>query len=173
MNSPPGLAAVKEDLDKKGNVLMIQMSETLVLEKLLARASGEKGVGFTKFITELENASLPLAEFMAPVLERVSQNPVALADIVAALSEEGNHNSVVIEMVKEALDRAVKKYGWDKPIPLTNLMATLEKMANELATDDPVLLAKIKVALERALGKKDHPVIVALNAQLGKEKGTF
>jgi hypothetical protein len=171
MNNPPGLPAVKGDFDKEGNVLMIEMAEAAVLVQLLERLTrafdGEKKEGgLTKFITDLEGSSLPLSEFMSPALEKESKNPVALADIVAALSEEDNHNAVVVEMVKEALYRAVKKYGWDKPIPLTNVMTQLEKM------DDPVVLAAIKAAVERALGKKDHPVIAALNAQLGKEKIT-
>jgi len=174
MSNPPGLAAVKEDLDEKGNVPMIEMAESVVFTQVLERlarefAGEEKSGGITKFITQLENSSLPLPEFMAPVLEKI-ENPFALADIVVALSEEDNHNAVVIEMVKEALNGWVKKTGSDKPIPLTNVMAHLEKMANEL---DPVRLAKLKVALERALGKKDHPLIAALNAQLGKDKRTL
>jgi hypothetical protein len=171
MNKPPELAAAKEDLDKESNVPMIEMVEAAVLMQLLERlakefAGKEKSGGITKLITQLENSSLPLPKFMAPVFEKI-ENPFALADIVAALSEEENHDSVVIELVKEALDRALKKYGMVNPVPLANVMAPLEKV------DNPVALARLKAALERALGKPDHPVIAALNAQLRMDKGTL
>jgi len=163
----PGVTAKKEDLGKEG-VIMIEMVEVIVLLQVLQRLAkeydGKKTIGIIKFITQLENAPFPLAEFMAPVLEKESRNPLLLADILVALSEEGHHDSVVIEMVKDALARTLKTLGWLDRIPLTTaVIAPLEEI------NDPMVISRINAILERAIGKKDSPVIAAVNAQLQRQ----
>jgi len=169
--NPPSIAAV-DGLDSNGKVLMLEMADATIFVSLLGRLAnkfdGEKeDHRLTKFITDLEGSSLPLSAFMKPVLEKESKNPVALSDLVAALSEEDNHGAAVVEMVREAFYEAAKEYGWDIPIPANNLMTSLDKI------DDPVALKTVKATAERALGKADHPLIAALNAKLVTEKNTL
>jgi len=130
------------------------------LDTLSRELNGEeKKDGITKLVTEVQNSSLPLQEFMGPILERECTNPLSLADIVIGLSEEDNHDARVIEIARQALKSLVKRLNWNFSLSVTN-------MTEKLAELEPTVLLKLKGILEKALGKNDHPIIRILDTRL-------